>query len=352
LESVIRAGIWTVQPEQSPELRPRAASSNFARMGSMSNNIGIDAAKRHLDLHVRPAGLARRFENTAEGRGELVRFVGGHSPVLVAIEASGGCEQAVVRDLLDASVRVAIVDPRRVRSFAQAVGKLAKTDRIDASVIAHFAEVARPEPERKPEPERERLARLAGRRQQLVEMRNMEQSRLQTETDSGAVRSIKAVLSLVEKELERLERETDAALKSSQDLSRQARLLQSVPCVGRITVVVLLGMLSELGTLSRGKIAALVGVAPYNDDSGGRQGVRRIRGGRESVRNALYMAALVGIRFNDRLKAFYDSLVGKGKPKKVALVAVMRKLLTILNSMIKNGTEWNQHNAENLMKTA
>lgn len=310
-------------------------------MPSPSVVVGIDVSKAALDVAVRPSGTAWRTTNDAEGIAALVMEVRAVVPVCVVLEATGGLERAATAALAAAGLPVAVVNPRQVRDFAKATGRLAKTDALDAAVLAHFGEAVQPPPRPVPDAQARALAELITRRQQLVEMRTAEQNRVGSLTGSRRTR-VAAHLAWLRQELADLEAELDAAIQASPVWRARDQLLQSVPGVGPVVARTLVADLPELGTLDRKRLAALVGVAPLNRDSGRFRGRRGIWGGRARVRSALYMAALVGTRRNPVLAAFYQRLLGAGKPKKVALVACMHKLLRILNALLRTRTPWRQ----------
>ena len=309
--------------------------------------VGIDVSKSQLDVVVRresddrdPEG-AVRFANAAEGIEKLTDRLQRIDPDRVVLEATGGYERPVAAALAAAGLPVAVVNPRQTRDFARATGRLAKTDEIDAGVLALFAERIRPEVRPVASSDQEAFAALVARRRQLREMKTAEENRLQT-APSDAVRSdIEEHLSFLENRLAEAERQIEEAVEESPMWREEEELLCSVPGVGKTTARVLLAELPELGEANRQEIAKLVGVAPLNADSGQRRGRRRTWGGRASVRRALYMATLVATRHNRRIRDFYQRLLSRGKAKKKALVACMRKLLVILNTMVKNGTPWN-----------
>jgi len=300
---------------------------------------GIDVAKRRLDVAVRPTGEQRAFANDANGIAELVAWLQGQQPQLVVLEASGGYERSVLASLGVAGIPVAAVNPRQVRDFARAIGRLAKTDALDAAVLAHFAEAVRPEPRPLPEAQAEQLRALVVRRLQVVEMLTAERQRLAFARPP--VRGlIEAHIAGLKEELTHLEEEFDRILRGSPLWRAREDLLRTVPGVGHAVARVLLVEMPELGQLDRRRIAALAGVAPLNRDSGQWRGRRAVWGGRARVRSALYMAALAGSRHNPVLQSCYQRLLAAGKVKKVALIACMRKLLTILNAMMRDGAEW------------
>lgn len=306
--------------------------------------VGIDVSKHHLDvafLDSRSGELTRaRHPNTERGHRAL-RKVLDTVPALerIVLEASGGYEKALLRRLAQAQLPVVCVNPRQVRDFARALGRQAKTDRIDAEVLALFAARIRPEVRGLPSPESEAMQALLERRRQLLELITAEQNRLRT-AHRVLQPSLRRVLQQLQRELTAVEQALEQRIAASEALTHQERLLQSVPGVGPILARTLLASLPELGQLDRRQAGALVGVVPYNRDSGRFRGQRRIAGGRAHVRRALYMGALSAARHNPVIRAFYSRLRENGKPKKVALVACMRKLLTILNSMVRHDRAW------------
>ena len=302
-------------------------------------SVGIDVSKAQLDVEVRPSGEKQSFANDKVGNKALVKWLAKIAPTLIVLEATGGYERQVTRALVSADLPAVVVNPRQVRDFAKATGQLAKTDSIDAGVLAHFAEVIRPELRPLPDAVTLELRALTSRRRHLLEMIAAENNRL--EMTSKAVRkSINAHVGYLEQALEHINQELDRAIEQSPIWKENEDLLRSAKGIGPVTSRTLLAELPELGTLDRKQIAALVGVAPFNRDSGSLKGRRSIWGGRAPVRGALYMATLVATRRNPVIRDFYNRLIAKGKLFKVALVACMRKLLTILNSMIKHKTRW------------
>jgi transposase len=303
--------------------------------------VGIDVAKDHLDAHVRPAGVAFRVANDEAGVAALVARLQGLRPVALVLEATGGYEVPVVAALAAAGLAPAVVNPRQARRFAEGVGRLAKTDPLDAAVLAHFAEAVRPEPRPVPDAEARALGELLARRRQLVQMRVSEQHRLPTA--SGPIRKgIQRHIDYLDRQIKGVEADLVAAVQASPAWRERDELLQSAPGVGPQVSRTLLAELPELGSAPGRQLAALCGLAPFNRDSGRRSGPRSIRGGRCHVRAALYQAAVVAMRFNAPLRATYQRLLGRGKAKKVALIAVARRLLVILNAMIRTGTPWNE----------
>jgi transposase len=301
--------------------------------------VGIDVAKDKLDVAVRPSAEQWVTPQTEDGISTLVARLGALGPELVVLEATGGYELPVAAALATAGVPVAVVNPRQVREFARGIGQLAKTDALDAAVLARFAAVVHPTPRPLPEAQAQELSALLARRRQVLGMLVAERQRLTT-----ALLTVRPQISrhirFLEAELSDLDRQVREAVQASPLWREQEDLLRSTPGIGPITAVALLAEVPELGHLSRKKIAALVGVAPFPCDSGKLRGKRIVWGGRARVRSALYMAALVAVRHNPVLRAFYQRLLAAGKPKKVALTAAMHKLLTILNAMLRHRTRW------------
>lgn len=302
--------------------------------------IGIDVSKAHLDMAVRPQGEAWQADNTVEGISQLVAKVGQLAPVLIILEATGGYEAASATALGVAGLPVAVINPRQARDFAKSLGRLAKTDRIDAAVLARFGEAVRPEPRKLSDEQTIQLQALMVRRRQLLEMIVAEKNRVSLSHTTVRPRLVEHIAWL-ENELSDSDDAMREQLQKSPLWREKDDLLRSVPGVGSVTSTTLLAELPELGHLNRKKIAALVGVAPYNCDSGKMHGKRAIWGGRAAVRTALYMATLSATRCNSVIRAHYKHLKEEGKSSKVALVACMRKLLTILNAMVHSGCAWN-----------
>jgi len=308
--------------------------------------VGLDIAKDHIDVSVRPTGEQWRVAQTDDGMAQLVAHLGALTPALVVVESTGGYETAAVTALAVAQLPVAVVNPRQVRDFAKAIGRLAKTDALDAAVLALFAERVRPAVRPLPDEAHQELIALVTRRRQLLDMLTAERNRLAT-----ARRSVRASVQQHVRWLERRIHDADADLTTTIQQSplwrTQDDLLRSVPGIGPITSSLLIALLPELGVLSRREIASLVGVAPLNRDSGQQRGRRIVWGGRAAVRGPLYMATLVATRHNPVLRGFYRRLRDAGKPPLVALVAAMRKLLTILNAMVKHQQPWQPVHAKN-----
>lgn len=306
--------------------------------------VGIDVSKHHLDVATSQSGEAWRAPNDAEGIDDLVARVTALRPALVVMEATGRYEAPCAAALAAAGVPVAVVNPRQARDFARSTGRLAKTDALDASVLALFAERVRPEPRPLPDAEAEAFAALLARRRQLLQMLVAEKNR--AHVAAPVVRkSIAKHVRWIERELAAVDAGLDEAIRSSAVWRAKEDLLRGVPGVGRVLATTLLAELPELGSLSRREIAALAGVAPINRDSGALRRQRSVWGGRATVRAALYMGALAAVRSNPPVKALYERLVARGKPKKVALVACMRKLLVTCNAVVRDGQPWESNPA-------
>jgi len=306
----------------------------------MEHFIGIDVAKDRLDVHTRPGGEVFAVARDSNGLAMLVERLQRLAPALVALEATGGYETVVASALGAAQLPLAVVNPRQIRDFARATGKLAKTDRIDAAAIAHFAEAVRPPARPLADAEARALGELVARRRQVIEMIIAERHRRRMASQRRVIRAIERHLALLQAELSELEGDIDDAIRKSPAWQADADLLVSVPGVGKVTLRTLIAELPELGHLNRRKIAALVGVAPINCDSGTLRGRRTIAGGRPAVRTALYMAALVASRANPVIAAYYAKLRAAGKTGKQALVAGMRRLVVILNAILRDRKPW------------
>ncbi len=302
--------------------------------------VGVDVSQDHLDVHVRPAALRRRFANTAAGIAELVAWVRPHAAERIVFESTGPYQKAAVGALLAEGLPAVVVNARQVRDFAKAMSYLAKTDVIDAGVIAHFAEVA-PTTVRPLEPQEIRdLRELFDRRGQLVQMLAMEKNQRHSATVAGAsarvLRSIDKHIAYLQAQIHDLEQRMDRLVEKSAAFRARDEILQTITGIGPQVSRTLLAYLPELGTTTRQRIAALVGLAPFNDDSGGHTGQRHIRGGRSKVRLGLYQAAVAAIRHCPRMKAVYAALKARGKASRVALIAVARKILVLANAMIRD----------------
>lgn len=302
--------------------------------------VGLDVSKTWIDAHSLPDAQIGRFENNEQGLEQCLAWVQAQPACLCVAEATGGFETAVASLLASAGIPIAVVNAKHVRDFAKAFGILAKTDRVDARVLALFAQKRRPPLRPLPDETQRQFINLVDRRRQLVAMRAQEQTRLGL-AKGPARESLKAHIEWLSTAIADLDRELTVTVRSSELWLVKSKLLASVPGVGKVTLCTLLARLPELGQLDRAAIAALAGVAPFNCDSGQHRGRRRIWGGRADVRCALYMAVISAIRCNPVIKAFYQRLVGAGKPKKLAITACMRKLLTILNCMLRTNTTWN-----------
>jgi len=303
--------------------------------------VGIDVSKDRLDIALRPSGETWSEGNGPDGISFLMGKLKALGPALVVLEATGGYQMPVTAALAAAGMPVVVVNPRQVRDFARSLGLLAKTDALDANVIARFAEMVKPEPRPLPDEAGRQLQDLLARRRQLLGMLVAEKNHLVMVTDPSIRRDVKSHIEFLKKRLGKLDDDLGDKLRSTPAWREKDELFRSVPGVGRVLSVTLLAGLPELGRLNRKEIAALAGLAPFNRDSGSMKGQRRVWGGRANVRQALYMSALVGTRYNPVIRAFYKRLTEKGKTPKVALTACMRKLLVILNTMAKTGTRWN-----------
>ena len=310
-------------------------------MTSTARFVGIDIAKTDFVVAGRPDGLAWTAPNEAEGITATVDRLRGLAPTLIVLEATGGYETPLVAALAAAGVPVVVANPRQVRDFAKATGQLAKTDRLDAHLLALFAERVHPPPRPLPDAALQQLEALMTRRRQLLDMVTAERNRLEHASPSIR-RNITAHVRWLERRVAAVDRDLDDTIQKSPVWRAKENLLRTVPGIGPVVSRTLLADLPELGRLNRKQIAALVGVAPLARDSGTLRGKRTVWGGRAPVRAVLYMAALVATRRNAVLRAFYRRLVEAGKPKKVALIACMRKLLTILNAMMRTNTTWQQ----------
>lgn len=302
--------------------------------------VGIDVAKRQLDVCIRPAGIAFAVPRDGAGLEDLLARLRMLDVRLIVLEATGGFERVVTATLAGAQLPVVVVNPRQIRDFARAAGQLAKTDTLDAAVIALFAERMRPPLRPLPDEAARHLAELAARRRQIVEMATAERHRLGQSAHRQVQKRLAAHIAWLEAELADVDRDLDQAIRDSDLWRSHEALMTSVPGVGPTVARTLLAELPELGQLDRRALAALVGIAPLNRDSGRHRGQRSIRGGRSTVRAKLYMAAWVACRFNPVIKPFYERLIAAGKARKAAIVACMHKLLTILNAIIRTKTPW------------
>lgn len=303
------------------------------------NFIGIDISKAELDVAIWGTGVFWHLSNNVKGRQDLIQRLKDLDPPLIVVEASGGLEQPVVRELDQENLPVAVVNPTRVRNFARSTGQLAKTDRLDAKIIAQFAQAVRPKVRPMRTMQQEHLDALVTRRKQIVDTITAEKNRKST-AHPALQEQIQKHIDWLDEELKELDNEIDQLIQHNDEWREKAAILSSVPGVGPVTVSTLVAKLPELGARNRQQIAALVGVAPVNKDSGKKRGKRRVFAGRASVRRVLYMATLVATKFNPVIRTFYERLLAAGKEKKVALTACMRKLLVILNSMVRHKKPW------------
>ena len=302
--------------------------------------IGIDVSKDRLDVHVRPSGQVMAVARDGDGIEELVTALQNMAPRLIVLEATGGFETVVAAAIGASGLPLAVVNPRQIRDFARACGQLAKTDALDAAAIAHFAEAVRPEARAIPDEAAQELSELVTRRRQIIGMMVAERNRRRQLTRPRLIRTVDRILATLQAQLSDVESDIDDAIRGTPAWREKEELLTSVPSIGPKIARTLIAELPELGTLDRRKISALAGLAPFNRDSGKFRGARSIAGGRTQVRAALYMAVLVAIRRNLPIAATYHRLKAAGKPAKVAIVATMRKLLIILNAIIRDRTAW------------
>lgn len=310
-------------------------------MKDISTFVGIDVAKKSLDVATLPERTSQTFSHDAKGRCQLLKHLPHPKTCLIVIEATGGYERLLVAELLTAGHFVAVVNPRQVRDFAKALGILAKTDRIDAAVIARFGEQVRPRPLAEVHEKQHELDQLVARRRQLVVLRTAEKNRLGMAPSPPVKRSLQQVIDTLNKHVKRIEKQILALVASDDQWKGKSEICNSVPGVSHVTTATLIAEFPELGRVSARQAAALAGLAPFNRDSGALKGKRSIVGGRRTVRNALYMAVLSARRYNPVIRQFAKRLEQQGKPPKVISTACMRKLLVILNSMLKTNTHWN-----------
>jgi transposase len=308
---------------------------------SHSTFVGIDVAKHSCDVATNHARDVRQFVYDEHGLEQLVRHLRPLAPALIVMEATGGLERRLLHHLITAGFKVSVVNPRQIRDFAKAFNQLAKTDAIDARIIASFAEVVKPRTCDLPEEYEQKLQALVTRRRQVIDARQRERNRLDRTSDADMLAMIQQVIDLYTSQLAQLDEEIATIIDDTPALQQRAAILRSAPGIGPATTGSLIAELPELGRLNRQQIAKLVGVAPINRDSGMMRGRRTTTAGRTAVRNALYMATLVATRRNPTISACYQRLLANGKSKMVALVASMRKFLTILNLMIARQTHWN-----------
>lgn len=308
-----------------------------------NSHAGIDVSKDKFDLVVHENGLHQVFQMKPQDFKKCIRLLNEHDVQLVVMEATGGYEFKLFIALVDADVSVAVVNPRQVRDFARACGKLAKTDKVDAAVIARMAAALEPQPTERPDDTLLKIKALAARRRQLVGMLVQEKNRLEHAREKSVRRSITTMIQTLEKQLDRFDDEMREAINDSPSLRESLDIIQSVPGFGESSASQIVADLPEIGTMNRKQIAALVGLAPRNRDSGTLRGKRTTGGGRATVRKALFMPTLAAIRCNPVIRAYYLRLLEQGKPKMVAVTACMRKLLVIINSLVAKNEKWNPH---------
>ena len=305
--------------------------------------VGVDMAKAHFDVFFMTSKKYKQYANDTYGIHAFIKAINStDSETFIVMEATGGYESPLVDALAQGNHSFAVVNPRRIRDFAKASGILAKTDKIDASVIASFADKFTPRPYVNSEAKQRQLAEKQARRKQLIDMITMEKNRLD-KASPDTQRSIRRIIRTLEEELAKLNKALETIVATDDKLQKKCDLLQSFKGIGQVTAMAILGGLPELGQLPAKQISALVGLVPYNCDSGTLRGKRRIWGGRHDVRTSLYMATLVAIRYNQQIKVFYQRLCDAGKTKKVAIVAAMHKMIIILNAMMKSGQHWQQN---------
>jgi transposase len=309
----------------------------------MRNCIGIDVAKQYFDLHCLKTGQDQRMENSTDGIRQCVALCNKIHSELIVMEATGGYELTLASTLQSEGFAVAVVNPRRIRDFARAAGQIAKTDTLDARIIARFAATLQPMPTEQINENTQKLKAMVARRNQLVGLHTAESNRLEHANTRDIQRSIAAVIKVIQTQLKNIDRQIEEHIRNTPQLQQRAENIDSVPGIGPTTAHMLVTELPELGQLNRRQIAALVGIAPIARDSGTFRGKRMTGGGRKNIRSRLFMPTLVAVRHNPVLKAYYTRLVSQGKCKMVALVAAMRKLICILNAMLKNNQKWNQN---------
>lgn len=306
--------------------------------------VGIDVSKGTLDVHIAPSGKSLHVTHDDCGIGQILELLKEICPVLIVMEATGGLEVCLASELAGAGLPVAVINPRQARDFAKATGQLAKTDQVDAAMLAAFAQAIRPQARPLKHADTRALDDLVSRRRQLITMRVQETLRLGTATSKPMQKSLNKHIAWLDKQIGQIDSDLTKRLRQSDLWRVKDDLLQGIPGVGSVTSMTMLAKCPELGTLSRREIAALAGVAPLANDSGKHRGKRFIWGGRAEVRAVLYMAAVAAMRCNPAIKVFAARLRLAGKPAKVVIVACMRKLLTIMNAMLKNNTSWNPQN--------
>ena len=302
--------------------------------------VGIDVAKATLEVHLLSTGQNHSLPNDSQGHQALRKQLPDPAGCLIVLEATGGFERKLVAFLIDAGYRVAVINPKRARDFARAMGLAAKTDRIDAKVLALFAEKFQPAPVEKTPEKQAEIQQLVARRRQLIDLRTQESNRLDITTAKTAKASIRAILKTLERQINTLESAIQDLVQSDDEWRRKGELVRSIKGLGKVTATTLVADVPELGKLNRQQISSLIGLAPFNRDSGKLKGKRSIGGGRKPVRSVLYMAALAARRTNPVIRAFAQRLKQRGKPFKVILTACMRKLLVIVNAVVKSGQPW------------
>jgi transposase len=307
----------------------------------VENFIGIDVSKSTLDICIEPVGQTLHVAYDEEGIGDIVSRLKETSPTLIVIEATGGLEVRIATELASKGLPVAVINPRQARDFAKATGQLAKTDKVDAAMLAAFGRAIRPQVRSLKDMDTRALNDLVSRRRQLIDMRVQETLRLGTAASKPLEKSLNKHIAWLDKRIIEIDNNLTKRLRNSDAWRTKDDLLRGIPGVGAVTALTMLAKCPELGKLNRREIAALIGVAPLANDSGTHRGKRFVWGGRADVRAVLYMATVSAIRCNDTIKAFADRLKKTGKPPKVVIVACMRKLLTIMNAMLKNSTPWN-----------
>jgi transposase len=318
-------------------------SKNNTNMESNENTfVGIDVAKDELVVHILPTNQQLTVPNSTKGIRELVKLFKKNNPKQVVLEATGGLERELLTNLAAQGFAVTLVNPRQARDFAKGLGELAKTDAVDARILARFAQLQCLPVRSLPSVETQEMNDLVTRRQQLISMRTMETNRLHAARQKPIQKSIEKTIKTFNEQIAAIDSRIEEMIANNPDWNEKDKILQSVPGMGPKTSQILISALPELGTLNRQEIAALVGVAPFCHDTGKKSGTRRIKGGRANVRSALYMAALSAIRYNKTFKKFHERLIAKGKKFKVAIVAAMRKMITVLNIMIKTKTPWRE----------
>ncbi len=309
---------------------------------SITLTLGVDISKHKLDYAWSNSPQVQTISNSPQGLSQLLSALKKSPVQMVCLEATGGLERRLVQTLHDHKIPVAVVNPRQIRDFARATGQLAKTDQIDARIIARFADLVQPRTTSALTPDQQKLRDLTARKRQVSKLLVQEKNRLAATADKDIRRMIQQAIRLYERQLKTIMGHQHTLIQMDKTAQTKAGIIQSVPGFGPATVATLISELPELGTLSRQQIARLIGVAPINRDSGTFRGKRTTGGGRVEIRKALYMPTVVALRHNPPIKAFYERLVAAGKPKLVALIASMRKLITTLNVMIRNGKMWNK----------